>query len=748
MRIQLRSHVWLATVSCLSLIGASGAVAQGVVAAHDETTTPDASGGLTDIVVTAQKRSENVQNVAASITAIGSQTLENRQVRDITDLQTIVPSLFIGQGYGANLVTLRGISTGVTSGGEDPSIAVHINGVYQPRSRSLDAVLLDLDRVEVLAGPQGTLYGRNATGGVINYITKAPTKEFEGWATGTIANYDRFAIRGGVSGPISDHASFRISAIFDDQGTGYTKNLTPNAPKSTIEANRVAGVHGALRLQPTDKLTIDLDGFYSDTKSSTLQSPFQISQNPAQQPILAPQEIEPHLTRSLQPSRLNTKYGQLSATVTWNASDNVTVKDILSYQNYKNYMNIDYDGSAFDAVSTLQDFKSRTIQNELDLTTTLFDDRLTSIYGAYYYNDNFDTTSHTILGFGLGFPGSPAPAHLTFPFSQEARSYAFFTDQTFKVTDRFRLVGGLRYNHDHKDVVRSGQIDEFGPGTVCPAAKFDSTYDAWTPKVAAQYDASSDVLLYAQWSKGYKSGGFPANSCSPGYAPEGIKGPEIGFKSEFLDHHMRFNAAAYYYDYSNIQVQKVDSHSNFFVQNAAAAVIKGVEFSVQGIVTSAFHVDLSGNFQSAKYTDFSNCNTAAFLGACTASDPRPPAVRIEDVSGNDLNRAPPYTINLGAEYNFSLGSMGSLLLRGESYWSGEVHFNEFGTPLLTQGDYSIQNAFLTFTPENNHYQLRMYIKNIADTKYKVSGFYLAQISSSGGNWGAPQTFGAEFTVRF
>jgi iron complex outermembrane receptor protein len=734
--------------SIVAIAWATAAAAQTADTVVAPTSASGASSGLDEIVVTAQKRAENVQDVAASITALGAEALENRQIRDITDLQQIVPSLVVGQGYGANLITLRGISTGITSGAEDPSVAVHINGVYQPRSRSLDAVLQDLDRVEVLAGPQGTLYGRNATGGVVNYLTKGPTKEFEGYVTGTVANYDRYAVRGGISGPLGEHAGFRIGAIYDDQNEGFTKNLTPNAPRKSVEDNRVAGVHGTLRLEPTSNLTLDLDGFYLDAKSSVLQAPFEFSTDPVQFAAFAPQEIRPHKTRSLQPSRLDTKYWQLSATTTWDMTDNVSLKHIVAYQNYKNDMNIDYDGSAVDALSTRQVFESRTIQSELDLSVAMFDDRLTSIYGVYYFNDDLSTASRSTLGYGFGAANLLQPLNLTFPFSQKARSFAFFTDQTFKVTDRFRLIGGLRFNRDRKSAERSGQVDEFGPGSICATTAAEREWNSLTPKVGAQFDATETIMLYGQWQKGFKSGGFPANSCSPGYDPEKIKGPEIGIKSDLFDRRLRLNIAAYYYDYENLQVQKVDANSNFFVQNAAAARIKGIEFSAQGLISDAFRVDMSGNLQSAKYTNFVNCNTAAFLGACTGADPRPAAAQLQNVAGNPLNRAPSYTLNVGAEYTVAIGNFGDLLFRGESYWSGSVQFDEFKTRSLTQSAYSVQNAYVTFTPTSDRYQVRAFIKNLTDEKYKVSGLYAAYISSGGGNWAAPRTFGGEVTVKF
>jgi iron complex outermembrane receptor protein len=217
------------------MVSCTGAWAQSGSASDTE------AAGLSEVVVTAQKRSENVQDVPATVVALGAEDLEMRDIQSLTGLASHVPSLMAGELYGTTQISLRGISTGITSGADDPSVATHINGVYQPRSRSIASALIDLDRVEVLAGPQGTLYGRNAVGGAVNYVLKGPSEEFEGKVSARVGNYSRYAIDGSVSGPLSDRAGFRITALYDDRSDGFTKVLNANAPKSYLEELRSAG---------------------------------------------------------------------------------------------------------------------------------------------------------------------------------------------------------------------------------------------------------------------------------------------------------------------------------------------------------------------------------------------------------------------------------------------------------------------------------------------------------------------------
>ena len=718
----------------VSLLGLGG------VASAAEVEAPPAA--LEEVVVTAQKRSENIQDVPGSITALSGEALADRQIKDITDLQTHIPSMAVGQLYGANLITLRGISTGLTSGSEDPSVAVHVNGVYQPRSRSLDVALMDLDRVEVLSGPQGTLYGRNATGGVVNYITKGPTNAFEGQVTGLAANYDRFGARGSVSGPITDRIGFRLSGMYDDQSKGFTRNLLPNAPSKRLEDRRVMGAHLALRAQATDALTLDLDAMYVDTNSSSYFAAFAPPTLPFFASLFAPQTFRPHEVYSELPARLDSQYGQTSLTATWKLAENVELKSISAYQTYVDHMDIDLDASAYPAVTVLQTDKSHTPTQEFDLTTRTFDDRLTSIFGFFYFKDEFKGAS--VVPFGVIAPGSIVTFY--FPTDQSAKSYALFTDQTFSVTPDLRLIAGLRYNKDEKRAVHTGSIAGVGP--ICPVSNVKRSWESWTPRFGAQYDVADHVMVYAQWQKGFKAGGFTANSCGDDYDPETIKGPEVGIKSEIFDRRLRLNAAAYRYSYKNLQVQQNVGVSTFQVNNAASAVLKGIEVTAQALLTDRLRLDAAGMVQSAKYKQFVNCNQTAVLGACTAGDPRPVAARQEDLAGNWLNRAPPYTLNVGLEYKFDLPSDGKLLVRAESYWSGKLRFDEFNSPALTQSAYNIQNVYATYTPAGERFEVRAFIKNLSDKDYKVSGFFNSSGQLFSGNWAPPRTFGAEVTVNF
>jgi iron complex outermembrane recepter protein len=695
---------------------------------------------IEEITVTAQKRSQSVQEVPATITAISGETLDNSWVKEITDLQYLVPSMMVGQLYGSNQITLRGVSTGLTSGMEDPSVAVHIDGVYQARSRTLDIAMIDLDRIEVLSGPQGTLYGRNATGGVVNYISKAPSSEFEGDISVAVGNYKTTTVKGTVSGPLAEGLSFRLSGVYDNRDDGFTKNLLAGAPKKRFEENEVRGGRATLVFDPSDNVKLSLDGFYVETNTSPVFAALQPAVDAGNAAWLQPQTLTPHKIYSEVDQKLDNKVKQVAFTATWDATEDVTLKSITGYQKFDDKMAVDNDGTPVQAVVVFQDDHAKTITQEFNLTANLFDDRLTSTFGLYYFDDKFKNDA---IVYFFTDPVVFPPAFHTFlllPNEQDSKSYSAYTDQTFALTDRLRLIAGIRYNKDKK----TGRLCFGFLGNRCTATPNELKWNAWTPKFGVQYDVSDDVMVYAQYQEGFKSGGFVSNSGGDTYAPEHIRGPEVGIKSELWDHRVRLNAAAWYYKYEDLQVQQNIGVGVFTVNNAAKAKLSGAEISLEVRPTPQFTINLAAMAQSAKYDEFLNCNQTRAAFACSS----PASSVAENLKDNYLNRAPKYTANLGLQYAFNMPGGGELLLRGESYWSAAVFYDEFNSEGIRQKPYSTQNAFVTYTPASEKYAIRAFAKNIGDEEYIISGFYASAETQFVGSWAPPRTYGAEVMFKF
>lgn len=736
----------LAAASMLSL-------AASAVAAHAAEAGQAASDtALDEIVVTAQKRAESSQTVPASVTALDKTALDLRQIGSLSDLQGQVPSLIVGDLFGTNLITLRGISTGQTSGSEDPSVATHINGAYQPRSRSIDVAMIDLERVEVLSGPQGTLYGRNATGGAVNYILRGPSEILEAEFTGSLGNYSRVGLSGSVSAPLGDKVGVRVTGLYDNRATGFTRVLNANAPKDRLEEYRVYGGRLILEVKPSDRLKISLEGIGVNTKSSTAFFPFGQSIAPAINAAVQPQSYNAQEIYTDEDAKLDSEYYQGIATIDLELSDHVSVKSISAYQTFDQLMVIDSDGSATSPrlrTPTTQVTDSKTFTQELNINAKLFNDRLNSIVGFFYFHDDLDlkTDLTTFRSFSAATGTlNPFTSVLKFNTFQQARSYAFFTDHVLSVSDNVRLIAGLRYNHDEKTARQSFFFN--GNAVLPPTTVNKLSFDSWTPRFGFQVDVAPHAMVYGTYSKGFKSGGFASNvNAVNSFKPEKISGGEVGIKSEFADRRVRLNIAGYYYDYSDLQVQNavlVNGIPSFRVRNAAQSRIYGVEAQLQAALSDNFKLDVSGMVQSAKYTDFTTCNNTLVPGTCTSAA----NTTLINVKGNWLNRAPDYTVNLGLEYKTPVGSAGNVTLRAESVFNGTIHFDEFASPLVTQKSYSLQNVYVSFSPTGDRVTLRAYVKNIGDADYKTSGFFQTATLQQAGNWGAPRTFGAEASVRF
>jgi iron complex outermembrane recepter protein len=713
----------------------------GALVVHSHAHSQDVAGAqIGEIIVTAQKRSQSVQDVPATIAVLGAQAVEERQIGDLTDITSQVPSLVVGNFFGTSLISLRGISTGITSGAEDPSVALHIDGVYQPRQRTLDIASIDLERIEVLSGPQGTLYGRNATGGVINYILMKPSREFEGNVSATVANYDRFAFKGAVSGPITDNLQVRIAGIYDDQNRGFIKNLQPGAPQKTIETRRAISGRFALAYQPIDALAINAQVLYSDYEGSSAFSSFAPTTDPFFAGLLQPTTSEPHRIYANSRAELKGKITAPSLTVQWDASDNVSLKSITGYTKFDDREFLDSDASgASILVSDLQN-DTATWTQELNLNVSSFNGKMKSIFGAFYFNDRLTITARPDFGFIV--VGTLIP--FFYETRQKAKSYAVFMDHTYSVTDALRVQVGARYNVDRKESFAS----IFAFGTELCGVGVKKKFKAFTPRAGVQYDFSPNLMAYVQWQKGFKAGGVASQSCSDEYDPEKIQGFEAGVKGDLFDRRLTFAAAAYNYKVSDLQVQQFTGIV-LDISNAARARIYGFELSGQAVLTDWLRADLAANVQEAKYKQYSNCDAMVFLGACGAGDPRPLSERFVNLKGNRLNRAPPYTVNLGLEAHKEFESFGSLKLRGELYWSGKVNYDEFENPELTQRAYMTANAYLNYSTPSDRYHLRAFAKNITNKDIKTAGLGLAGAAQTFvGSWAPPRTYGIEAAMNF
>ena len=718
-------------VAGVSLLASTSAWAQ-----QDAPAGPASGQESGDIIVTATKRGERLQDVPAAITALGGEELQQRGLTNIEAIATQVPGLNFGQHAGTTQIAIRGVGSTVDSGVTEPTVAIYVDGVYLPRSTMGTLRGVDLERVEVLRGPQGTLYGRNATGGAINFISRAPTKSFEGQVTASTGSRDAFGVEGYVSGPLAEGVYVRLSGGHQEQD-GYVKVV--NTGQRLVNVNDDYA-RLAVRLEPTDRLGIDLALRYENSSGANA---YQQLYTPAGVfiPPTAGQTTRPNQIYADGPFSMKMKTLIASGTVNWQMSDDVSLRSVTGYIDHKSNIDFDADGTDY-AFYNAVDFKrpSESFSQELDLIGET--GRLKWILGAYYFKEKyfFSLPVVFIAGLNTGDPATSIPAGATVHaglLTDRTESFALFGDATYSLTDWLRLNVGLRFNTEKKRFDSGAGLTIPGSGFVgVTGVKSQFQADKLLPKVALQFDVNDDINGYVQWQKGYKSGGQNLQLL-PQYLPESINAYEVGLKTQWLDRKLTANFAAFYYDYKNLQVTIVQPPAITLVQNADVEVY-GLEGDLNFQVSNAFRLNTSATWLHARNTRFFSLDDAN------------PGAGVQDLKGKRISRAPDFTFNAGAEYRFDLGGqlLSSLTTRADVSYSSTVVLRYFGLPEDLQKPYALLNLSATLSDVDEKTSLRAFVNNVTDKLYRQSSGYLGTVGAWIGNYSAPRTWGLQLSRKF
>ena len=705
---------------------------------------------IEEIVVTATKRDTTVMDVPASVTAFTGETLETREIEGFMDLNVNVPSLNSGLYNGQVFTTIRGVGFGQTHGTADPAVAQHVDGIHLPRTSSLRGAYHDLGSLEVLRGPQGTLYGRNTTGGSVNLVTRKPTEEFEGRVGVLYGDYDRIQASAMVSGPISDNVLGRVSILYDDRDEAYTKNLLPGF--DDIDDEEIKSIRGALRFLPSDSLTIDLSVHYEDWEGGW---GFLIYTPPSDAlwPIYtgAQWSAEPHEAYV----DANADDGRedliVILNVEWALSDNVTLNSKTGFINSEWSQFSDSDGTDAFVVTYTTGSESDTWSQEFNLNATLLDNRLDLLAGLYYYNDDLDWHNSLPLNFLdhlFGLP--PFTTMLRTSFDAETESFAVYVDATHSVTNDWRVYGGIRYTEEEKDAVVGSFIGAPICGFGAPEIPLNEKWDEVSFRVGVQHDLSDQSMVYAQFSQGFRSGGFDSSSCADPFEPEFNDAWEVGFKSTFADGRVTLRSSAFLYDYTDLQLgQLVDFQLT--IENAAKAEVKGIEFETQFVVTDRFQIALNYSYLDAAYKDHQDCDSLLFIGNCGAAAIAAGTAVFEDVSGNPLNRAPENSLGIVADYVVPLNGGGELAFTAQWTWIDDIQYRPFDRDIDAQEAYSVGNLFVSYVPDGNSpLTLKGFIKNVADEEYvnMISATATTSFNRLTGPWAPPRTWGIQAVWDF
>ncbi|HKT73075.1 MAG TPA: TonB-dependent receptor [Steroidobacteraceae bacterium] len=681
---------------------------------------------LSEIVVTALKRSQSVQEVPASISAVSGDSLAQMGLSDLRDISHVVPNLNWGEHFGTTLITIRGAGSNVDSGATEPTVALYVDGIYLPRSDMATFRAVDLDRVEVLRGPQGTLYGRNAAGGAVNFVSQEPTRELSGKMELSTGERDAFGVSGYVSGPISPIVSVRLSGGHEQQH-GYLTVLNTGQ-----QLNGVATNYGrlAVAIEPENSNIRNVSSIRYEKNTAPVAY---------QQPLAA--MVFPAATYTTKANEMlaDGPFSGRRATfiasnaLTWEVSQLLTVKSLTGYIDHNSHAGVDDDGSLVPLENT-PDFvrTSKAFSQELNFIGQA--GKLDWILGLFYFNERYFGNLPVTLGAAGAAP--PIPIGSTINLGQRARIHnaAAFADVNYKLSDRVTLNLGLRYNHEDNDYE---EIYSFAPIVAPISGKLPKSANKLLPKVALKVDLAPDVHSYVQWSVGYKSGGVNLPSGSgeilPLYQPERISAFEAGIKSQFLDRTLTFNAAVWYYDYKDLQITQDIPPATTVVRNANAKIY-GVEQELRWNPIRNLDIHIAPTWQHAVFDKFVTYD--------------PLVGRNIDLDGSQLPRAPQFTVNGGIADTFALGGgfLSSLRLEANAVTSSSVVLRyENQNPDERQKAYTVANFSATLGSADDKTQLTVFLNNAFDTVYKqnVTNFGIGYM----GNYGPPRTWGLKVSRR-
>lgn len=714
---------------------------------------------IEEIIVTAQKREQSLSEVPIAVSAFSGDDLSARHYTSLLDFTGAIPNVTTSLYGGSVRLNIRGVGQPQLIMGSDAGTALHSNGVFLSRSYDGVSQFMDIERVEILRGPQGTLYGRNATGGSVNIITNKPKDEFEGSVKLGYGNYDEFTLEGMISGPITDSFLGRVVVSKYDRD-GYSLNLFDG---KHYDDSDTFSARATFVLDVTDNLQITVVGSYHEENDgnhaihtlgqgvpgqlftgvtvggSTI--PFDAAGNAINPRLLSIDSI-PTNDREL---------GGVSVEIDWDISDTLMAKSITAYRASEYRWTGDFDGtdapfpSNEPAFSYVQTEKSRQISQELQLLGQT--DRLNWILGLYYLNED-----NGPIGFDFGF--FPIAFGFTFGLKSESDTttdaYAAFGQATYEIIDRLNLTVGLRYNYEKRTIseqwTSGGFVLPAGPftvpcfdlpGLVCINNQSKS-FDAVTPKFGIDYHWTDEIMTYATVSRGFKSGGFGASDLLPAFNPEKIWAYEAGIKMLDAEGRWSLNLSGFYYDYKDLQInQVIDGFTS--TSNAASSTVGGFELEGKILLFEGLTVTDAFAYLDAQYKEFN------------IADPAFPALGIQDLSGNQLQHAPNFSNNLLLRYDTPVLGDKLLSLLFEWNWRDKTYHTEFNTATAQQSAVSTLNASVRLTAdESKGWYVEGWGKNLTDELIVSQGFISSGVLGRPRNsdLSPPRTYGITVGYEF
>ncbi|HEX8366773.1 MAG TPA: TonB-dependent receptor [Allosphingosinicella sp.] len=700
-----------------------------------------------DIVVTARRRAENLQDVPISVSAFQGEALENRGAQDITALtqQTPNTTLQIARGSNSTLIGfIRGIGQQDPLWGFEPGVGLYVDDVYIARPQGAVLDIFDVERVEVLRGPQGTLYGRNTIGGAIRYVTRRLGHEFSGRVRASYGSYNQIDLIGTITVPVTDTISIG-AGVGRFQRDGFGTNLNTGNEHYNRD---VWTARASIEFEPSENLFFRLAGDWLQDDSNARHGHREVGRGA--DPVFAPLPSV-YDTRAGAGDRNRVETRGVSFTAEYNVSPTVTLKSITAYRDGETNGNIDFDNTPGPVLDIPAFYQDHQLTQELQIVYE--GDRIQGVAGLFYLDGVARGAFDTVLGI----------LNTTILTSGEVdtRSIAAFGDFTYRISDQVRISLGGRYTRDRREgtVFRRNytgiRSPFFGnaaavPGLIRTDYTNERVDEQFTPRASISYLPTPDLTLYASYSRGFKSGGYDMRGDAVftpgtvnGYEPETVDAYEAGVKLYALDRAVYLSVAGFYSDYRNQQVTIQQAATNgiaSFVDNAGDSRIWGFEAEARATVSPNLQITGMFGYTNARFLRFETYNlaTASFI----------------DVADQRVfQNTPRFTVAISPTLSADVGG-GTIAFTPSISHRSEYSMFEVPSPILDEDGYTLVDASLVWTSADQRFQLSAHGRNLTNARYRVGGYSFSDIpspifgNSIIGFYGPPRTVTVTGQVRF
>lgn len=729
------------------MMNKKSAICIGLVSALASSGVAHSEDKLEEVLVTAAKRTLALEDLAGSANVIGAEAIRPGGIQEVRDMVVNIPNLSIGDQFGFARVFMRGIGmTSIDIGGEG-AVSFLQDGAIIPRPAAQLMGMFDLAQVEVLRGPQGTLYGRGATAGAINMVTEKPKNELGGYAGLTAGNYGLWNFEGALDVPMGEALSMRLATKLE-QRDGYGENKfsgedvddrDAQAYRATFRYDAGGSWDATLSAQYYEEDDQNYAfHYFGPSQGTTLDVPLAV-------PILGGQTVQmvggDFYDINSDQEAINERDGTIvNLLLNFELNDASSIKSITSFQNLDRFLRDDLDSTDANL------FGQNNYTEESDSFSQEFilnyqADNYNVVAGLMYFEEElygkvFVPLTNICALLAPELCGTEVGDVINSgKYLQDGdvdiTAYGAYAELTYDLSERWSVIAGLRYNYEERDG-KGNFIFEAAGLDVATDAKDD--WDDITPRLTIQYSPSENTMLYATYNEAFKSGVINTGSTSPPLDPETVEAFEVGLRGSSEDGALVYSLAAFYYDYQDLQISFVNEESVVQTVNAAEAKNYGAELELTANLGGGWTIDFYGTYLSAEYEEFINGDYANGFA-------------LADLSGNTLPNAPEYTAKLGVTWETVLGN-GTLRIHGEGYYSDEVYFTEWNRDDAYQDSYELFNAHVDYEFADGAWLVSVWGRNITDEEVFSNNIITAPLYDSlrVGSVLPPGTYGA--TVRY